>query len=66
MSDTTDEGAPRIRELVDDSNSNSLRDQMQAFLAEHGEPADLEELRERVGSGEDLSDIVVEGREERI
>jgi hypothetical protein len=39
---------------------------MREFVSEHGSSAEATDLREAVAGGEDLSDIVVEGRDERL
>jgi hypothetical protein len=66
MSDTADDREFRAEQLLNKSKTHPLRERMRAFLDSHGESEDLESLRGRVSGGKDLSDIVVEDRDERI
>jgi membrane-bound lytic murein transglycosylase MltF len=66
MSDVADDQEFRAEQLLNKSKTHRLREQMRAFLADHDEPADLESLRRRVSGEKDLSDIVVDDRDERV
>lgn len=44
----------------------SLREQMREFIADSGDDVDLKTARQRVTNGEDLSSIVIDGRDERV
>jgi hypothetical protein len=53
-------------QLLKKSQTQPLREQMEAFLEEH-EPADeLKSLRQRAKDGENLSEIVKRDRDERM
>lgn len=66
MSDTADDQELRAERLLNKSKTHGLRERMRDFLDSHEETDDLESLRRRVSGGEDLSDIVVEDRDERV
>jgi len=66
MSDTAEDRELRAEQLLNKSKTHPLRERMRAFLADHDRSEDLESLRRRVSSGEDLSDVVVEDRDERV
>jgi ribosomal protein S3AE len=66
MSDTVDDTGFRAEQLLNKSKTGAIRERMREFVSEHGESPELTELREAVASGEDLSDIVDEGRDERL
>lgn len=65
MSDTERDAAEKGRETVRTARTNVLRERMQEFVDEHDQPADLEELRQRV-SGRSMSALVIEDREDRV
>ena len=67
MSDTAREDFDFLGEqLLKKSRTRPLREKMEEFVAEHETPDDLAELRRRAKSGQKLSDIVTEDREERL
>lgn len=66
MSDTRDEHEFYAEQLLRKSKTNSLRARMQSFVDEHDQENDLKTLRSSTGDGTPLSDIVDEGREERL
>jgi len=66
MSDTAEDPDFQVEHLLNKSKTRSLRERMREFVAEHDGPADLKQLREDVADGDDLSDIVVEDRDERL
>jgi ribosomal protein S3AE len=66
MSDTVDEAGFEAGQLLNKSKTGAIRERMREFVSEHGESTAVTELREAVASGEDLSDVVVEGRDERL
>lgn len=66
MSDTADEREFRAEQLLNKSKTHALRERMRAFLDSHDGADDLKSLRRQVSGGEDLSDIVVEDRDERL
>lgn len=43
-----------------------LRRRMRAFIAEHGREVDLESIRQAAGDGTRLSELVDDGRTERL
>lgn len=67
MSDVIDEDDRFFgRQLLRKSRTGPLRERMRTFVSEHG-AGDLKSVRRRVSTGEtDLSDVVTEGREERL
>jgi len=66
MSDVADDQEFRAERLLNESKTHRLREQMRAFLSDHDRSTDLESLRERVSGEKDLSDIVVDDRDERV
>lgn len=66
MSDAIEELEFWERRSGASSGTNALREEMQAFLADHPPRVDLEELRDETSGGDDLSALVEEGREERV
>jgi len=66
MSDTRDEHEFYAEQLLRKSKTNTLRTRMQAFVDEHHQEIDLKTLRSSTAEGTPLSDIVTEGREERL
>lgn len=66
MSDSTEDLEFWGRQLLRRSRSNPLRAEMRAFIAETGPPADARELRSRIEGGTPLSELVDEGRDERV
>jgi Fe-S cluster biogenesis protein NfuA len=66
MSDTTDGFDFYAEQLLQKSKTNPLRERMQAVLSEHGGDIDLKQVRASASSGDDLSDVVTESREERL
>jgi hypothetical protein len=53
------------RQLLRNTRTLPLRRRMETFVEEHT-VGDLKRLRKTAVSGTDLSDIVVEGRDERV
>ena len=66
MSDTRDDTEFYAEQLLRKSKTNTLRARLEAFVDEHDQETDLERLRSSTGDGASLSDIVDEGREERL
>ena len=66
MSDTRDEHEFYAEQLMRKSKTNLHLTRMQAFVDEHDQETDLKTLRSSTGEGAPLSDIVTEGREERL
>lgn len=66
MSDTTDDLEAAGRRLLDESKTGDLRERMRDHLATHELPEDLEALRRTVARGDPLSEVVEEGRDERV
>ena len=67
MSDTANGDFEFLGEqLLKKSRTRPLRAQMEEFVAEHETPDDLAELRRRAKSGQKMSEIVKEDREERL
>lgn len=66
MSDTAEDFDFHARQLLKKSKTNPLRERMRQFLTDHGADADLETIRAEAVEGEDLSEVVVEDREERL
>ena len=66
MSDTTDEMGFLGRQVLRKSQVNPLRDRMREFLSGHEPAADLKELRREAAGGRNMSEVVNEGREERL
>jgi hypothetical protein len=65
MSDAVDELDFWGRQVLKRSQVNPLREQMEAYVAD-SDPEDLEQLRQQTSGDTDLSDVVQEGRDERI
>jgi hypothetical protein len=66
MSDPREEHDFYAEHLLRKSNPDTFRARMQAFVDEHDQETDLKTLRSSTGDGATLSDIVNEGREERL
>jgi hypothetical protein len=67
MSDTVRDDLDFLGEqLLKKSQTQPLREQMEAFLEEHEPETDLKSLRRRAKDGEDLSEIVKRDRDERL
>lgn len=67
MSDTAREDFDFLGEqLLKKSQTRPLREQMEEFVSNHEAPEDLEELRRRASSGQKMSELVKEDREERL
>lgn len=66
MSDATNEFEFLGRQLLKKSRTAALRERMESFVAEHEQPEDIETLRRRVATGESLSAIVRQDRDERV
>jgi hypothetical protein len=66
MSDATDDSTIRGRRLLERAEDRSLRERMAQFRDERRSRESLPELREQVTTGADLSEIVTEGRDERV
>ena len=65
ISDTTDDPDKAGRRLLDEVRTGGLRDRMRSHLAAHESPVDLNSFRRTVASGDSLSEVVDEGRDER-
>jgi ribosomal protein S3AE len=65
MSDTADDIGFQARQLLNKTKTDTLRQKMREFVEERDE-TDLKDLRQKVASGDDLSDVVSEGRRERL
>ena len=66
MSDTTDDLDTAGRRLLDEAKTGSLRERMRDHLVANEVPDDLEALRRTAASGVPLSELVDEGRDERV
>ena len=67
MSDTVRDDLDFLGEqLLKKSQTQPLREQMEAFLEEHEPGSDLKSLRRQAKDGEDLSEIVKRDRDERL
>jgi len=67
MSETTDETEFLGKQLLNKSRTVGLRSKMGNFVREHGTEHDLKQMRaEAEDDGRDISDMVKEGREERL
>jgi hypothetical protein len=66
MSDALDDTQFWARQLLHRSKLEPLRSKMQAVIAEHEATAKLSERRRSTVRGRDLSDIVIDGRDERL
>lgn len=67
MSDVLDEDDRFLgRQLLRKSRSGPLRERMRVFAAEHAE-GDVQRVRRRLSAGDtDVSELVSEGRDERV
>lgn len=54
------------KQLLKQPRLAALRKQMEDFVDEHGEGDDLKSRRRSLATGKDLSEIVEEGRDERL
>lgn len=54
------------KQLLRQPRLATLRKQMEEFVDEHGKADDLKSRRRNLSTGEDLSEIVTEGRDERL
>ncbi len=66
MSDTADDLDAAGRRLLDEARTGSLRERMRNHLATNESPEDLKAFRRTVASGDPLSEVVDEGRDERV
>lgn len=66
MSDAVDDLDFYAEQLLNKSKTNPLRQRMEEFVSEYGTKVDFKQLRAEVQNGEDLSELVSEGREERL
>lgn len=65
MSDTASDLDFWGRRVLRKSQTNALRERMEAYAADTP-PADIEELRQRTSGDTDLSELVRDDRDERI
>lgn len=54
------------KQLLRQPRLTPLREQMEEFVDEHGDPDDFKSRRRNLTKGKDLSEIVDEGRDERL
>lgn len=66
MSEVTEPDRDDLRRRVLGDKETLLRDEMEAFVTEHGAPDDIEELRRAVTTGRPLSELVTRERDERL
>jgi len=66
MSDTEDDLDFWGRQLLKKSETNPLRERMQAVISEAEPVDDLRTIRRQTSGGTTLSELVEEGREERV
>lgn len=66
MSDTTDDLDAAGRRLLDEAKTGSLRERMRDHLVANEVPDDLETRRRTAATGVPLSELVDEGRDERV
>ncbi len=66
MSDTADGFGFDAKQLLNEGKTHSLREQIREFVSEHDSDVPLEELREAVSDGKQVSDIVIDDRDERV
>lgn len=66
MSDVDDDVARLGRRALRTSQVEPLRRRMRAFLDEHDREVDLRELRRETGDGISMTELVDEGRAERL
>lgn len=65
MSDVADDIEFHSEQLLNKSKTRPLRERMESFASQQ-ESVDIKQLRETITTGEDLSAIVKESRQERI
>ena len=65
MSKTSDKTEFLGEQLLNKSKTMGLRNRMREFVEEHGTESETEDLRKGI-EGKNLSEIVDEGREERL
>ncbi|HET7324950.1 MAG TPA: hypothetical protein VFJ06_11505 [Halococcus sp.] len=65
MSEATEHDSDDLRRRVLGDRETPLRDEMEAFVTEHGAP-DIKEVRRAVTTGRPLSELVVHERDERL
>lgn len=66
MSGTRDDVKALGHLAMQSSRIEPLRNRMEKFVSEHDEETDLKMLRERTATGASLSDLVDDGRRDRI
>ena len=66
MNETTEPDRENLRWQVLGEAETPLRDEMEAFVTEHGAPDDIEAVRRAVTTGRPLSELVRRGRDERL
>jgi|GEM_PF-1484826 len=66
MSDTEDDLEFWGRQLLKKSDTNPLRERMRAVISETEPVDDLRTIRRQTSGGSSLSEIVEDGREERV
>lgn len=66
MSDATDELEFWGRQLLRRSQSNPLRAEMRAFVADVDPAVDVKQVRRGISDSTALAEIVDEGRDERV
>lgn len=66
MSDVEDELRFQGDQLLNQSKLQPLLSKMRTFISEHPATGDLDERRRTASRGRDISDIVIEGRDERL
>ena len=66
MSDVSDEAKFLGRQLVRKSQTNELRARMETFVSEHEPPESFKERRAAISGETPLSELVDEGRKERL
>lgn len=54
------------KRLLRKSATNPMRERMREFVDDHQGDKDLKELRTHFDGGKDLSDVVIENREDRL
>lgn len=65
MSEATEHDRDDLCQRLLGDTETPLRDEMEAFVTEHGAP-DIEEVRQAVTTGRPLSEFVRQGRDERL
>lgn len=66
MSDAVDELDFWGQRLLRQTQTNPLRAEMREFIKETTPNTDVKEVRRKIGNGTPLSELVDEGREERL